>query len=462
MATPFDTDEKATHAQTFAQRLLGEIPDDEARQVVVIEGPDAGKVFPLDPHAPTRLIIGTSVVCPIRFDDVAVSRRHAALERIGRRYRITDLGSTNGTFVDGVAVVDAFLRGDELVRVGSTAFRLETAVGGAAPTVLTSAVRFGRVHGASVAMRRIYPLLEKLAATKIPVLIEGETGTGKEMVAEAIYEKGGGVGPFVVFDCTTVSPNLVEAELFGHERGAFTGADSTRRGIFEEANGGTLLLDELGDLDLPLQAKLLRVLDRGEVRRVGSNSPIAVNVRILAATRRDLDKSILSGTFRDDLFHRLAVGRVEVPPLRERYGDISILARQFAKDFGLEQIPASTLTRFEEYSWPGNVRELRNAVARFAALGQLSLDLLGTDPRPSGESRAPASVARPSVDGGPSRYEELFQLPFAVARKKAQDDFDREYVERVLKAHNGSVTQAARASGVALRYFRLVKARSRR
>jgi transcriptional regulator with GAF, ATPase, and Fis domain len=462
----FREEEVGTHVQTFAQQMLKELPPDEERRIVVLEGPDAGMAFPLDPNAPSRLMIGTSPVCGIRLKDPAVSRRHAAIEPVGRRYKVTDLGSTNGTFVDGVAVVEAFLRADELVRVGGTAFRIETVAGteGKGLTnALTSAVRFGRVYGASTAMRRMYPLLEKLAATKIPVLIEGETGTGKEMVAEAIYEKGGSVGPFVVFDCTTVSPNLVEAELFGHERGAFTGAETTRRGIFEEANGGTLLIDELGDLELPLQAKLLRVLDRGEVRRVGSNNPIQVEVRVLAATRRDLDKAILSGQFRDDLFHRLAVGRVEVPPLRERYGDVSTLVRQFAKEFGIHEIPAATLARFEEYSWPGNVRELRNAVARFAALGEGSLQLLRDDPRPqlgSSSGFGSAGSFQAAAPGG--RYDELFQLPFAVARRKAQDDFDREYVERVLQKHNGSVTQAARASGVALRYFRLVKARSRR
>ena len=327
-------------------------------------------------------------------------------------------------------------------------------------TKLPSAVRFGRVHGASVVMRRIYPLCEQLAATRIPVLIEGETGTGKELVAEALYEKGGGHGPFVVFDCTTVSSALIEAELFGHERGAFTGAETTRRGVFEEAHGGTLLIDELGDLELPLQAKLLRVLDRGEVRRVGSNVPITVNVRVLAATRRDLDKAIHAGEFRDDLFHRLAVGRIEVPPLRHRHGDVSILARQFARDFGAREIPQASLTRFEEYGWPGNVRELRNAVLRYAALGEGSVRMLGEE-----GLRAPARNPQLAANGGATAHsslEELFALPFAVARRKAQDEFDREYVERVLRQHAGNVTAAARASGVALRYFRLVKARANR
>jgi DNA-binding NtrC family response regulator len=455
MVTRGDPDHELS---TYAHATSAAAPADEPRRAVVIEGPDAGRVFDLDPNAPGRILVGTSVVCGIRLTDPTVSRRHAALEPAGRRYRITDLGSTNGTFVDGVSVLDAFVRGGEVVRCGSTALQIESGSGEAAATTLPSAIRFGRVHGASVAMRRIYPLCEQLAATRIPVLIEGETGTGKELVAEAIYETGGAVGPFVVFDCTTVSPALMESELFGHERGSFTGADTARKGIFEEAHGGTLLIDEIGDLELPLQAKLLRVLDRGEVRRIGNNHPVSVDVRVLAATRRDLDRAILAGQFRDDLYHRLAVARIEVPPLRQRHGDVSLLARQFAREFGLKEIPPATLARFEEHSWPGNVRELRNAVARFAALGAGSLSMLGEE----GFRTSPTSTRQGARPPDPGGFADLFALPFAVARKKAQDEFDREYIERVLQQHGGSVTQAARASGVALRYFRLVKARARR
>jgi DNA-binding NtrC family response regulator len=442
---------------TFAHASTDTAVSEEPRRVLVIEGPDAGKAFDLDPFSPTRILVGTSPVCQIRLSDPSVSRRHLALEPQGRRYRITDLGSTNGTFIDGIAVIDGFIRGDEIVRVGATAMRIEAAEGNAVATPLPSAIRFGRVVGASVAMRRIYPLCEKLANTHVPVLIEGETGTGKELVAEAIYEAGGAKGPFVVFDCTTVSPQLMEAELFGHEKGAFTGATATRKGIFEEASGGTLLIDEIGDLELPLQAKLLRVLDRGEVRRVGANNPIKVDVRVLAATRRDLDKAIAAGQFRDDLYHRLAVARVEVPALRQRHGDVSLLSRAFAREFGIKELPQSLLAKFEEYAWPGNVRELRNAIARYAALGEPSLDELAHDSvRMGGSSR------RPSHDGDAQWLDAFFAMPFAIARRKVQDEFSRRYVERVLEQHNGSVTLAARASGVALRYFRLVKARTRR
>jgi DNA-binding NtrC family response regulator len=313
---------------------------------------------------------------------------------------------------------------------------------------LSNAVRFGLVIGASTAMRRLYPLAERVARTRVPVIIEGETGTGKEVLAESLHEVGGARGPFVVFDCTTVSPQLVESELFGHERGAFTGAVGARPGVFEEANGGTLLIDEIGDLDLSLQAKLLRVIDRGELRRVGGRNVIKVDVRIVSATRRDLDKAVADGHFRDDLFHRLAVARLELPPLRERIGDVPLLVRHFARDLtgSPDAVPPRVLARLEASSWPGNVRELRNAVARFVALGE----------------DAPLAVALPDPADGrePSVVvDEDFELPFAVARRRAQARFERAYVERLLAKHGGSVTQAARASGIAVRYFRLVKAR---
>ena len=180
-------------------------------------------------------------------------------------------------------------------------------------------IGFGRFIGRSPAVTRLYPLLRKLAAADVPLVIEGETGTGKEALAEAIHDAGGRAGrPMVVFDCTAVPASLLEAALFGHERGAFTGADTARPGIFEEADGGTLLIDEIGDLDLGLQSRLLRVIQKGEVRRIGGNRWVKVDVRIIAATRRNLDEEVLAGRFRDDLFFRLAVARVELPALRER------------------------------------------------------------------------------------------------------------------------------------------------
>ena len=366
---PRSYDDPQTQIATEAHRVTA-TPMERLRAVVV-EGPDAGLAIDLDPNAPSRILVGSSPICALRLSDPTVSRRHAAFEPTQKgAFRLDDLGSTNGTAVDGVRIVGAFVRGGETIRFGSTAVRLETMRVRAEPAELTNAMRFGRTFGASVAMRRLYPLCERIARARVPCLIEGETGTGKEVLAESLHEMGGARGPFVVFDCTTVSPQLVESELFGHVRGAFTGADRDRPGVFEEADGGTLLIDEIGDLDLPLQAKLLRVIDRGELRRVGAQRTIKVDVRVLSATRRDLDKEVAAGRFRDDLFHRLAVARVELPPLRERAGDVALLVKQFVNEMsGDASLIAEILGRFADYTWPGNVRELRNLVARYVALG---------------------------------------------------------------------------------------------
>jgi DNA-binding NtrC family response regulator len=442
--------DKAT--ETAIRREAEHLP--AALRVTIIEGPDAGHVFTLDPNAPSSTLLGTSPACELRLSDPTVSRRHAAFEPLGQRYRITDLGSRNGTFVDGVQVTDAFLRGGETVRCGGTALRFDAEVAAAAPP-LPETTRFFLTIGSSRAMRRLYPLCEKLARSRVPVIIEGETGTGKEVLAESLHVASGLRGPFVVFDCTTVAASLLESELFGHERGAFTGAVASRPGVFEEANGGTLLIDEIGDLDLPLQAKLLRVIDRGELRRVGGKQTIKVDVRVLAATRRDLDKAVADGTFRDDLFHRLAVARIELPPLRKRVGDIPLLVRHFVESLGGSQraIPPSTLAQFEAHPWPGNVRELRNAVARYLAIGE--------PPLATGDvavAEAPPQSA-PGARTGAIAVEDL-TLPFPIARRRVLARFERLYLEHMLAAHGGNLTHAARASGLAVRYFRLVRARN--
>ncbi len=455
---PHDARESATNEPsepseipTVARPLEGAANDRELRRLVAIEGPDTGREFVVDPNAPSRILIGTSPACAIRLTDPTVSRRHAALDPNGRRYRLTDLGSTNGTFVDGVALVEGFVLGGEIIRFGGTALRAE-AEAACDPAPLPSAMRFGRVLGASIAMRRLYPLCERIARAPVSVIIEGETGTGKEVLAEALHEASGRAGPFVVFDCTAVSPSLMEAALFGHEKGAFTGAVAQHVGFFEEADGGTLLIDEIGDLDLTLQAKLLRLLDRGELRRVGGRRAIHADVRVLAATRRDLDKAVVAGRFRDDLFHRLAVARIELPPLRERHGDVPLLARQFAKEMGgPEALTADVLARFADYHWPGNVRELRNAVARILALGDAAAPL-------------PARARGAGSAGGSDWIDEVIaaNVPFPIARRRVLDEFEQRYVARILAAHDGNVAHAARASGIALRYFRLVKARQTR
>jgi DNA-binding NtrC family response regulator len=386
----------------------------------------------------------------LRLTDRTVSRRHASIEVDRDRLRMRDLGSTNGTRVDGVAVDGAWLVGGETLRVGSTGVRVERTTG-SRPAPLPAETRFGRLFGASREMRRLYPLCRRLAATDVPVVIEGETGTGKEILAESIHDESARrAGPFVVFDCTAVTASLMEAELFGHERGAFTGAVGQRKGLFEQAHGGTLLIDEIGDLDPSLQPKLLRAVERAEIRRVGGDRSIRVDVRILAATRRDLDREVQEGRFRDDLFHRLAVTRVELPPLRERRGDVAELARHFWSELGGAPggLDASLLGQWERATWPGNVRELRNAVARHLALGELDE-----------ENAKPAQATQ-----GDDFIESVIHrgLPLARGRAVVAQEYERRYIERVVGDHGGSISQAAEASGLARRHFQRLRARSRK
>ncbi|MCA9585165.1 MAG: sigma 54-dependent Fis family transcriptional regulator [Myxococcales bacterium] len=428
-------------------------PRECAFVLTVTAGPDVGRAFRLDPAQPTRVLIGTSPACELRLTDREASRRHAAIDRVGVDLRVTDLGSTNGTFVDRVKVLQADLQGGEFLRVGATMFRVDLEDEPAADVPLTDASAFGRAMGASREMRRLYPLCVKLAGADVPLVIEGETGTGKEMLAESIHEMGPRAsGPFIVFDCTAVPPALVESELFGHERGAFTGAVATRRGVFEQAHGGTLLIDEIGDLDATMQPKLLRALERMEIRRVGGDRWIRIDVRVLAATRRDLDREVQAGRFRDDLFHRLAVARIELPPLRSRRGDVAVLAQAFWRQLGGDARGPSPelLRKWEDDPWPGNVRELRNVVARTIALGDMPDELFE---RPSLAS-PPASAEQALdtfVDAG---------LPYPQARDRVLDAFDQRFVERLLARHGGDVARAAAASGIGRRYFQKLRART--
>jgi DNA-binding NtrC family response regulator len=451
--------EEVTKAQPSGDPTLAE---SASFRLVVVDGFDAGRELRIDGAEPSRVLVGKGPTADFKLVDPSVSRRHLALEVERGRLRVTDLGSTNGTHLDDHEIADAYARGGEVVRIGSTALRVERL----APSPLAAesplgASGFARVIGASPAMQRLYPLCERLAASNVPVIIEGETGTGKEALAEALHEAGPrAAAPFVVFDCTTVAATLVESELFGHERGAFTGASSTRKGMFELAEGGTLLIDEIGDLDLALQAKLLRAVERSEVRRVGGSKPIKCNVRLLAATRRDLEAEVQKGRFRDDLFHRLAVARIELPPLRKRREDIPLLARHFWRELGGGDgdVPRDIVDAWTDRPWPGNVRELRNAVARRIALG----DLDPSTKRPA--VAAAVGDAEPGeAPGEPADIEMAdvlaMDLPFPKARRLVLDAFVRRYVARALAASGGSVATAAASSGVARRYFQILRDR---
>jgi len=426
----------------------------------VCEGPDTGKTFWVSPDHPSRTLIGKSHACDVQLADPSVSRRHAAVEVVGHRLKLADLGSTNGTVVDGLPVLQAYLVGGELIRIGSTALRLERGQP-ADPSPAPERTSFGTMLGQSPAMQRLYPLCWRLAQTNVPVIIEGETGVGKEQLAESIHLGGPRQkGPFVILDCTAVAPTLIESELFGHEKGAFTGASSQHQGVFERADGGTLFIDEIGDMPLPLQAKLLRTVERLQFTRLGGNEMHSVDVRVLAATRRDLDREVQLGRFRDDLFHRLAVVRIELPPLRNREGDVALLARHFWKHFGgdPDELPGALLQTWQDCPWPGNVRELRNAVARRIALGDLGE--LANMPSPPPSAGGPAAVHQVGAHGDSIAAILALELPLADARQRTLAEFEQRYVERILDQHGGNVTRAAAAAGITRRQLQRLKART--
>jgi DNA-binding NtrC family response regulator len=424
-------------------------------RLVITEGPDKGKAFPLPATSAGRILVGHSSVCTIKLVDPLVSRRHAALEVQGPSLHVHDLGSKNGTFANEVSIVEAFLWGGETLRMGGTTFRVD--IDDEVVTApLSESHAFGRLHGASLEMRRLYPFFDQLAQSNLPVLIEGETGTGKELLAESLHEAGPRAGgPFIVFDGAQMAAGAFEPMLFG---------DENRPGIFEQADKGTLLLDEVGELDQQVQRKLLRVLERGEVQRVGETTPIKVDVRIMASTRLDLDKLVQDGAFREDLYYRLVVSRVELPPLRKRGADIATLTKHFWTEMGGQGEPSKALlAQLARHPWPGNIRELKNRVARLVAFGEQDEELAAA---PVSEQvpitqKSNVSGPPPPMPADATLFERVLEkdLPLARAREIVVGEFEKAYVERVLAQHGGSVAKAAAASGLARRYFQLLRAK---
>jgi DNA-binding NtrC family response regulator len=413
-------------------------------RLTVVEGPNAGAEIALDIARPTRVLVGQSTACQLVLDDSMVSRRHAAVDLHGHGVKVVDLGSTNGTRINGVRVMEAMLEPGDRMAIGGTTLRLElSAEKPRDRAAVPSSVSFGRVIGASIAMRRLYPLCERLAASDLPSIIEGETGSGKELLAEAIHEVGPRKAkPFVVFDCAGIRGEGVVAALFGDGSGEAS--------ALEQARGGTLLLDEIAELGDDAQARLLGFLDRREVRRDGPRV-IESDARLLATSRRDLDQAVQAGRFRDELFYRLAVSRIELPPLREREGDVELLARSFWKTMagqGRTPFPPKLLDRYERYKWPGNVRELKNVVARRIALGAFADSAASQAPPPSSNDIMEAVLA--------------LDLPLVEARAKIVSEFEARYLAKVLERHGGNVSRAAAASGIARRYFQLLRARLER
>ena len=387
--------------------------------------------------------IGAGTGNDLVLDRPTVSAVHAEVLTTPQGFRLRDLGSTNGTSVNGVRIMDAFVGDGAQIVVGDVQLQLRLGRD-VVNQPLSTATELNGAVGTSSAMRAVFSRIERVAKTDATVLIHGETGTGKEVTAWAIYEASKRAKePFVVVDCASIARTLIESELFGHEKGAFTGADKRRIGAFERAHGGTLFLDELGELELDLQPKLLRVLERKEVQRLGGDKPIAVDVRMIAATNRDLRSMVARREFREDLYYRLAVVSLELTPLRERKDDIPLLVDHFLKGLSLDRsaLPEGAMERFAEHSWPGNARELKNAVERAVVLGEARFL---TPSSPSSPSSSPAAAA----EGDAGSFVVDAERPYKDQKAAVIADFEERYVRQLVRLHKGNVSAAARIAGI--------------
>ena len=398
-----------------------------------LDGALTGKAFE---STSDRLQIGSHPSNQVQIRDRTISRFHAEVfVAPDGRVWVKDLGSRNGTRVNGTRVREAELTEGTVLQLGRARLAFEP-LAEQNQLPVASVTSFGELVGSSVPLRAAFALLEKASASDVTVLLTGESGTGKSQAAEAVHARSGRASkPFRIVDCAAVPATLLDSELFGHERGAFTGATERRQGVFEEANGGTVFLDEIGELPSDLQPKLLRVLEAREVRRVGSNNYLSVDIRLVAATNRDLRNEVNAGRFRADLYFRLAVLRVHLPALRERPSDIPLVAEELIRRLSLDDetrlalLDPGFLARLRVAPWPGNVRELRNHLERCAALQQ---------------------VLHPSVEDGPAQHLTVVDasVPYSEARRTLLDNFERSYVRALLERHEGNVSQASAAAQV--------------
>jgi DNA-binding NtrC family response regulator len=427
----------------------------------VVAGPDQGKEHMLDEGT---TMVGTHADNDLVLADATVSRYHLEVRVRRDGIEIRDLDTTNGTKHGGARVSQIILTGAARLRLGK---HTEIDVEPIDHNVELSdwpSDRFGDVLGSTAPMKRLFSLLAKAAPTEATILLQGETGTGKEAIAEAVHQQSRRAkGPFVVVDCGSIPHELIASELFGHAKGSFTGAAADKQGLIEAANRGTLFLDEIGELALDLQPQLLRVLDRRQVRRVGETQSVDVDIRVIAATHRDLRAMVRAGQFREDLYYRLAVVATSVPPLRDRKADIPALATWFAEKMGrgsFAQSPA-LLDQLQRHEWPGNVRELRNVVERALSLGDTGFAELGDTPAPRA-TPMPMAVDLGGVGGGGeekrSSNPDVLELPFKEAKAQLVEAFERDYLRALLARHHGNISRAAAEAGIDRNYIhRLVK-----
>ena len=440
----FGDEDTAAHTQIVETRTSLHV---RRVRLSVQTGPAAGREYATDKE---RIRIGNARVPPgrdgsgndVALDDKKVSRFHAEIVLTDKGWLLIDLESTNGTWLDGKRIERAYLSPGSSVVVGDSSI-LFSPIDEEIVVDPDQDGRFGEMVGRSLKMRQIFGLLKKIAPMDVSVLIGGETGTGKELVARGLHAMSvRAKGPFVVLDCGSIPENLIESELFGHEKGSFTGATVAREGAFERAHGGTIFLDEIGELRIDMQPRLLRVLESREVRRVGGSDTIDVDVRVVAATNRDLARAVDEGTFREDLFHRLNVIAVQLPPLRARRDDIPQLVLHALADpevalrHGQKRVTPAALSALQNYAWPGNVRELMNVVSHVLTFSEgPDVDLLHLPPRLT--SQGPKQ---------PLPFNE--HLGFHEAKEQLLESFEREYLGALLKRCEGNVSRAARESGL--------------
>ncbi len=432
-------------------------------RLVVSDGPDQGKEHVLELGT---TLVGSHPSTDFVLTDPRVSRRHCELRVVADGVQVRDLGSKNGIFVGRVKVEQAVLLPGAKLRLGDTKIAVHNLD---ASVEVGDLATFGDLRTESPAMKSVFGLLSRASTSDATILLEGETGVGKDVLARTIHAQSHRAkGPLVVFDCSAVSESLIAGELFGHKKGAFTGATTDRAGVFEEAAGGTVFLDEVGELSLDLQPMLLRALENRQVRRVGEAKSRDIDVRVVAATNRDLMAEVKAGRFRQDLFYRLAIVKVSVPPLRERKADLPLLAKVLLERLGLsgDVLTRSDMRALTAYDWPGNVRELKNMLEQSMALSdEHEFVLLG--PRGANEPGPPTAVDEDGDDddfgegentmtgvGGPLDVKK----PYKEAREDVLRSFEQRYIESLLKAHDGNVSAAARAAGIDRNYvYRLMK-----
>jgi DNA-binding NtrC family response regulator len=421
-------------------------------RIEVVAGPDAGLVRDIEASV---IRIGARRGNDVQLSDSKVSGLHCEIRLDDRGYRLHDLDSTNGTYVSSLRINDVYVQPGVQFTVGGSKLRFEP-LGESVEIELSTHDRFGSMIGRSVRMREMFARLEKLASSDVTVLVTGETGVGKELVAEALHDQSPrSNGPFIVIDCGSIPANLIETELFGLERGAFT-VGAAHAGAFERASGGTIFLDEIGELPLAMQPKLLRVLESKEVRRVGGTSSIDVDIRVIAATNRDLGVEVNRGRFREDLFYRLAVARVLVPALRDRRDDIPLLIEHLLSitpGGGDTQLAADTLDLMLKHDWPGNVRELRNVIERAVLLAESPQNADSFHKSPHSPTAAPGPVTMtPSTTA--TAAEAIMSVPvdvsvaFKIAKQDVINEFERRYILKLLAQHDGNISAAARAAGI--------------